>query len=724
MAYQFTSNMLPLVLSAAIAGALGWYIWRNRKTPGATPLAILQLVLFQWGSSYILQLAATDLQTKIIWANITFIGVVATPIAWLTFALEYTGRKTWINARRLTLLSILPLTTVVIIFTNGQHGLFRTSQTLLSEGGFLVLNTTNGPWFWVHTAYTYLLIMIGLVLIIRALLSWPSQYRGQMVWILLATLTPLIANIITIFQLLPIIIDLTPFAFTVTGVGMAYALFRHRLLDIAPVARDLVIDGMKDGMIVLDANRRIVDINPAAQTILGLANEKQPIGKSMAEILGGQPSLIERYRNVDEANDEITFGGGDAQRWYELNLTTLRDENKLMIGQVITVRDVTQRKLVENRLQASEARFRQIVENASDLIYRFDANGLLTYANPSALHVMGFDKEEEALGRFFLDLTAPETRHKLKRTYQLQYASRTPVTYHEFPAITTDGRELWFGQNVQLIFEGDTVIGFQAVARDVTAIKQAQEALRIARDQALDASRAKSQLISKVSHELRTPLGGILGYAELLRDATFGELNSGQRKAALEIVESTNYLTSMVNELLDEAQLSANSAMLQLSLLSPATLLQQASSGMEVLAGKKGLQFHTLVDANVPHELIGDERRLRQIMINLMGNSIKFTREGSVSVHVSSPTEEHWAIQVQDTGMGIPKEAQGYIFEPFRQADGAITRDNRGIGLGLSITKQLVDLMGGRILLESTVGKGSTFTILLPIQKPPENHHE
>jgi len=717
MAYRFTLNMLPLIVAAAISGALAWYTWRNRKTPGAAPFSALMILLFQWGLSYILQLAATDLQTKILWANITFIGVVATPVAWLTFALEYTGRRMWMDRRRLILLSILPLATLVIIFTNESHHLFRASQALASKGGFLLLNTTNGPWFWVHAAYTYALIMIGLVLIIRALLRWPAAYRGQMILILLSTLTPLIANFVTIFQLLPILIDLTPFAFAVTGVGMAYALFRHRLLDIAPLARDLVIDGMKDGMIVLDANARIVDVNPAAQTILGFASGRPLIGTPIAEVLSRWPAMIERYRNISEAEDEIAFGEGEAQRWFELDLSSLRDEDQALIGQVVTVRDVTQRKRAEILLQENEARFRQIVENASDLIYRADLNGDIIYANPSVLRVLGYESESEALGKHYIDLTTPEMRHKIKRAYEHQYISRTPNTYHEFPAVAADGHEIWFGQTVQLIFDGDKVIGFQALARDITAIKQAQDAIRLARDQALDASRAKSQLLSKVSHELRTPLGGILGYAELLRDDTFGELNEGQRKAALEIVQSANYLSNMVNELLDEAQLQANTAILREEAFSPAKLLQQAASGMEVLAGKKGLQFNASMDDNVPRELMGDARRLRQIMINLMGNAIKFTREGSVNIRLIRPTDEYWEIRVTDTGMGIPKDAQGYIFEPFRQVDGAITRDNRGVGLGLSITKQLVDLMGGRIVLESEPGKGSAFTVVLPINQ-------
>jgi PAS domain S-box-containing protein len=333
---------------------------------------------------------------------------------------------------------------------------------------------------------------------------------------------------------------------------------------------------------------------------------------------------------------------------------------------------------------------------------------------------MGFKSEDEVLGRSYLDLTTAEVRHKLKRTYQHQFVSKTKNSYHEFPAVTVDGREVWFGQNVQLIYEGDEIVGFQALARDITAVKQAQEAMRIAYDQALEANRAKGQLLSKVSHELRTPLGGILGYAELLQGSTFGELNDGQLKASTEIVESANYLSGMVNELLDEAQMSSNTTTLVEKKFSPLELLQQATSGMDILAQKKGLEFSTSLDPALPVELYGDDRRLRQIITNLIGNAIKFTKEGSVHVSMSQSDADHWKIQVKDSGMGISKEAQAYIFEPFRQADAAITHDNRGIGLGLSIAKQLVQLMRGRITLVSEVGKGSTFTVSLPIKKRAE----
>jgi len=716
MSYHFTPNMIPLAVGALISGALALYTWQNRRAIGATPFSIMMLILYEWEISYIFQLAGTDLSIKLFWDKVMFLGVVSLPVAWLTFALEYTGRKTWINARRLVMLSILPAATIVIILTNELHQLFWTKLTLSPEGGFLLLNNVNGPWFWVHAIYSYTLIMLGLVLIVRALLRWPAQYRGQMIWILLATLTPFIANVITVFHIIPVLIDLTPFAFTVTGIGLAFALFRHRLLDIAPIARDTVVDGMKDGMIILDANRRVVDINRAAQQMIGLSNAHPPIGKPLADLLWQWPELIERYRHVLEAEDEIRVGEGENQRWYELNLSSLLDENKSLIGRVITGRDITDRKQAELQLQESEARFRQIVENASDLIYRVDSNGCVTYANAAVVRVFGYEKEQDVLGKYYLDLVPPEMRHKVKRTYQHQYVSKASTTYHEFPVISTDGREIWLGQNVQLIYEGEKIIGFQALARDITAIKQAHDALRLARDQALEASLAKTRLLSKVSHELRSPLGGILGYAELLQQNAFGQLNEKQHKATSEIIESTRYLASMVNELLDEAQLRLSAATLQETIFPLLTFIQQATSGMDILAQQKGLEFSFYLAPNLPQEIYGDSRRIRQIIINLIGNALKFTKEGRVHLNVTHPNENCWEIQVTDTGVGIPKAAQAYIFEPFQQVNSAVTHENRGVGLGLSITKQLVELMSGSIVLDSELGRGSTFTVLLPLK--------
>jgi signal transduction histidine kinase len=226
-------------------------------------------------------------------------------------------------------------------------------------------------------------------------------------------------------------------------------------------------------------------------------------------------------------------------------------------------------------------------------------------------------------------------------------------------------------------------------------------------------------LLSRVSHELRTPLGGILGYAELLQYKAFGRLTQKQNHAVSNIIESTHYLTNIVNDLLDESQIESKSLSLYNEHFNPVDLLEKVKFTIAALADKKGLILTTKVSPEVPGELYGDVNRLQQVIYNLVGNAIKFTKEGEVSINLNRPAPAYWSIEVRDTGAGIPLSEHKPIFEPFRQVSNSITRENRGSGLGLAITKQLVEIMGGQISLESEVGKGSKFTVTLPIKNAP-----
>lgn len=249
---------------------------------------------------------------------------------------------------------------------------------------------------------------------------------------------------------------------------------------------------------------------------------------------------------------------------------------------------------------------------------------------------------------------------------------------------------------------------------EIAERQRVEEALIQARDQALEASRLKTELLAKVSHELRTPLGIILGYTEALQMGAFGPLSAEQQEPAREILQSTTHLTRMITDLLSEAQLEASKLKLNIDSFAPADLATNVHSKMNPLAQAKGITLTTDIAADMPPILWGDSYRLQQILINLVSNAIKFTQQGGVQVQLYRPDPDHWALQVSDTGPGIPAEAQTYIFEPFRQVDGSITRLQAGAGLGLSIVKQLTALMEGQLTLTSQVGQGSTFRVTLP----------
>jgi PAS domain S-box-containing protein len=423
----------------------------------------------------------------------------------------------------------------------------------------------------------------------RVLISFPHLYRRQAGLLLIGVLAPWISNSIYIFGLAPVPnLDLTPFAFTISGLAFGWSLFQFRLLDLVPIARRAVVEGMSDGVIVLDTQNRIVDLNPAAQRIIN-RGAAQAIGKTITQELSTWPEFMAGYCHVAEGQMEIVESADKAQRYFDMRISPLYDQRKRLTGRLIVLRDITERK-------------------------------------------------------------------------------------------------------------------------------QKEEALALAHDQALAASRLKTELLAKVSHELRTPLSAILGFTEMLEVGVYGSLSQKQQQATAEIRGSTFYLSSLVNELLDQAQLDAGKLKLNLNLFAPADLLESTMSKMKVLAQAKGLTLTTTIAPDMPANLCGDQARIQQILVNLVGNAIKFTPIGTVQVSLYQPDPEHWAIQVSDTGSGIPFEAQADIFEPFSQVDGSMTRRHGGTGLGLSIVKQLVMLMDGQITLKSKVGEGSTFLILFPLQ--------
>lgn len=251
--------------------------------------------------------------------------------------------------------------------------------------------------------------------------------------------------------------------------------------------------------------------------------------------------------------------------------------------------------------------------------------------------------------------------------------------------------------------------------------KQIAAALEQAKHAAEMSNQAKDTLLAKVSHELRTPLGAVLGYSRLLIEGYYGPLTTKQSETLLDVIDSTDYLASMVNELLDQSQINAGKLILDSEFFDLREIFDQVQSKMRILAQDKQLTLTSSISPDIPETLYGHPTRIQQILINLVGNAIKFTEEGEVQVHFRKSNETHLEIQVSDTGPGIPENAQARIFEAFGQVDDSVTRAQGGTGLGLSIVKQLTNLMNGQITLESDVGQGSTFTVLLPLVVAQEN---
>jgi signal transduction histidine kinase len=230
-----------------------------------------------------------------------------------------------------------------------------------------------------------------------------------------------------------------------------------------------------------------------------------------------------------------------------------------------------------------------------------------------------------------------------------------------------------------------------------------------------EVEKLKSRFVAIVSHELRTPLNAILGYAEMFKEAVYGPMNDKQVNMAERIMKNTQRLLGLINDLLDQAQMEAGKLTIQMAPLKPADLLDTLHGMMDKTASDKGLRLTSEIDDHLPEAFTGDAARLQQILVNLVNNAIKFTDQGSVHVRLFYPSPNQWGIEVSDTGHGIPKSEIPFIFDTFRQVEGSATRVHGGFGLGLSIVKQLVNLMSGEIIVRSKLEEGTTFTITLPL---------
>ena len=361
----------------------------------------------------------------------------------------------------------------------------------------------------------------------------------------------------------------------------------------------------------------------------------------------------------------------------------------------------------------TEPNYRELIDNLTGVIYTTDIRGQIEFAS-AGVHTLTGYTPEELVSRHFSLLVDPEELQKVYDHYNGQVKTGTRETILEFRCLTRTGEKKWVEQTALLLNRKDGTQGFQCFVRDISEKRDVQRQLITAKTEAEDARKMQEQFLANMSHEIRTPMNGIVGMTNLLLET---QLNPQQEQFAGVIRRSADNLLVIVNDILDLSRIKAGKLAIEKIAFRPQDVTANIWALFEQRIFKKGLTFSMELDPAIPASLVGDPHRLNQVLINLVGNAVKFTEKGYIKLTVAIEKQDNRSVSllftVADTGIGIAAEQLPHIFDSFSQAGSDITRKYGGTGLGLSICHQLLLMQGGRIEVESEPGKGTRFSFHL-----------
>lgn len=701
--------MTPEIL-ISIAAAVGFGLtalfvaFRRRHKRTWKPIVILLLACAELTSARLLQSISSDLATKVFWYKLVYLGFTIIPTAFLFIALGYSGLGHVLTTRTRLLLSVFPALTAGLVFTNEIHGWMWNPANIVSIVNSLDFLTVADARIgnWVHVAYSYLVVVLGCFFLIRFLIRSRGIHGWQAGTVIIAGILAMVGSMLDVFKVSP----LPPFSVAALGLAvggflMVYISSALRRRDLLSISRPAILDSVGDCVIVVDGDGRIADMNPAAQKLVGRPASRA-IAKPLEQFLPGTISI--RTGNSNH-NGEVALDGGNGPRVFDLRVSAIRGWRSRVEGQVVVLRDITERKRMEQGLRASEERYRTLVETVPDVIFSLSADGILTSLNPAFEKITGWSRQEW-IGRPFYGILHPgDLTHATEHFLNALSGKMSPI--FEVRVLCKSGHYITGEFIGAPHIKGGEVIEVIGFARDITDRKKAEEALEKKTEELARSNRELEAFAYVASHDLQEPLRMVTNFVQLLAKRYKGKLDSDADDFINFAVDGAMRMWNLINDLLAYSRVGTRGHPFEP--IHCETVLQEALGNLKVTMEESG--------AVVTHDslptVMADSSQLGQLFQNLIGNAIKFRGNEQPRIHVSANSNGNgWTFSVRDNGIGIAPEYAERIFIIFQRLHGR--EQYPGTGIGLAICKKIVERHGGRIWVESTPEKGATFYFTLP----------
>lgn len=691
-----------MFFSAAVSLGVAVFIQSRKSNKAMNLLSWLLIISSLWGFGFGAQYLTENQASLRPFNFISYIGITLSPQLWLLFAAAYTQTDNWVNRKTITILFSVPFLSLTALATNRFHHLFYASESFSHNGMMIIYQVQYGPLWIFHSAWSFAAGVVGIVFFLRMILQAEPHDRLKISYFVVGSLIPYITNIFYLSGFKPYdYVDLTPVSFSVMGLLLVVGSYHIRLIDIKPLALDVLFNHFPDPIFVFDTNGHITNTNAAARQLI--------------EVLRFSAKDRESNAISDEAlthflHDEhlINFEIGQRSFYRIQNPILLRKGKEA--GKLMVLHDITEEKKKEQSLRNSEMRFMSLIDSSTLLVNSFATGPTITLWNKASEIVTGYTAKEMMGNTRGLELLYPDENYRKSVFDQI---TQHPHELNTFEVRTKSGEKrfiTWF--NVFTNASSEDWSSW-AIGIDMTEQKLAEISLRENEKKLKELNASKDLFFSIIAHDLRSPFNSLIGLSEPMMELVNENDYESIAKYSKVFHETSKNTYSLLENLLDWSRTQTGSSPFTPEYIELQSFIDEEIQLVEALATEKGVKItNELMAKNL---VFADRQMLASVLRNLLSNAIKISnREGQIIVKAERH-EAMMCVWVVDSGVGISLKNQNKLFNLESSFTTKGTANERGTGIGLILCKAFVEKHQGKIWVESEEGKGSTFRFTLAL---------